>query len=66
MMTDYSVHEPMFGGTTRDDWSAPEENGFDTDDLSDITGHCVLSASGFDDPERYEDRYLPVVGPDAG
>lgn len=63
-MTDYSVHEPTFSGTTDDEWNAPEEKDFDTDDLSDIASHFVLSSSGFDDPERYEDLNLPVVGPD--
>lgn len=53
-MTEYSVHEPEFGGTTDDDWSAPEGRGFETDDLSDTASHFVLSSSGFDDPDRYE------------
>ncbi len=62
-MVNYSVHEPEYDGTTDDDWSAPEENDFDTDDLSDIAGHFVLSSSGFDSPDRYSDLKLPVVGP---
>lgn len=63
-MTEYSVHEPTFSGTTDDDWSAPEEKDFDTNDLSDIASHFVLSSSGFDDPDRYRDLTLPAVGPD--
>ncbi|GAA0224956.1 hypothetical protein ACFFQF_09915 [Haladaptatus pallidirubidus] len=62
-MTNYSVHEPPFDGTTDDDWSAPQEHDFDTDDLSEIADHFVLSASGFDSPERYNDLKLPVVSP---
>ncbi|WP_435155589.1 hypothetical protein [Haladaptatus sp. DFWS20] len=63
-MMNYSVHEPEFDDTTDDDWSAPQENDFDTDDLSEIASHFVLSASGFDSPDTYDDLKLPVVGAD--
>ncbi|KZN25354.1 hypothetical protein A4G99_02300 [Haladaptatus sp. R4] len=58
-MTDYNVHEPELGGTTDDDWSASEERGFGTDDLSDTASHFVLSSSGFDSPRPL--RSLPVI-----
>jgi hypothetical protein len=35
-MTDYDAHRPDYTGTTTEDWSAPRENDFDTDDLSAI------------------------------
>jgi hypothetical protein len=63
-MTDYSVHEPDYSGTTEDDWDAPRENDFDTADPGEIADHFVLSASGFDDPDRYSDLNAPVVDPD--
>lgn len=63
-MTDYDVHEPDYSNTTEEDWDSPEENDFDTDDLGEIADHFVLSASGFDDPERYNDLKAPVVDPD--
>ena len=39
-------------------------NDFDTDDLSEVASHFVLSSSGFDDPENFGDLDLPVVDPD--
>ena len=63
-MAEYSVHEPDYSGTTEDDWDAPRMNDFDTDDLSEIASHFVLSSSGFDDPENFGDLDLPVVDPD--
>lgn len=62
-MPDYEIHEPDYSGTTREDWSAPQENDFDTDDLSAIDDHFLLSASGFP-PEKFTDLKLPVVDPD--
>ena len=61
-MTDYDVHEPDYSGTTTAEWSAPDEEDFDTDDLSEIDDHFVLSASGFP-PEKFTDLKLPVVEP---
>lgn len=60
-MTDYSIHRPSFTGTTRNDWTFPTEQDFDTDDLSTVASRFLVSASGFEDPESYDDLYLPVV-----
>ena len=62
-MTDYEVHEPDYSGTTTEDWEAPQKNDFDTDDLSEIADHFVLSASGFP-PDAFTDLKVPVVDPD--
>ncbi len=62
-MTDYELHEPEFSGTTEEEWDAPQENDFDTDDLSEIADHFLLSTSGFP-PENFTDLKLPVVDPD--
>ncbi|WP_158058673.1 hypothetical protein [Halorussus halophilus] len=64
MATSYDVHRPEYSGTTTDDWSAPDEQDFDTDDLSKIAAHFLLSASGFEDPDKYGDLKLPVVDPE--
>lgn len=61
-MTGYDIHEPDYSGTTTDDWDAPQEEDFDTDDISEIANHFVLSASGFA-PENFTDLKLPVVEP---
>lgn len=61
-MTDYETHEPDYSGTTTEDWDAPQEEDFDTDDLSDIGSHFILSASGFS-PDEFTDLKLPVVDP---
>lgn len=61
-MPDYDVHEPSYDGTTTDDWNAPRESDFDTDDLGEIADHFVLSDDGFP-PENYGDLSLPVVEP---
>lgn len=61
-MTDYDAHDPTYSGTTTEEWSAPQENDFDTDDLSEIGGHFVLSSSGFP-PDEFTDLKLPVVEP---
>ena len=62
-MTDYDLHEPDYSGTTTEDWDAPRKEDFDTDDLSAIADHFLLSESGFP-PERFTDLNLPVVDPD--
>ncbi|WP_224333182.1 hypothetical protein [Haloprofundus halobius] len=62
-MTDYELHEPDFSGTTEAEWDAPQKEDFDTDDLSEIADHFLLSASGFP-PEKFTDLKLPVVDPD--
>ena len=62
-MTDYEMHEPEFSGTTTGDWDDPQLEDFDTDDLSEVADHFILSASGFP-PENFTDLKLPVVDPD--
>lgn len=62
-MTDYEIHEPEFSGTTEDEWDDPQLEDFDTDDLSVVDDHFVLSADGFP-PENFTDLKLPVVDPD--
>lgn len=61
-MTDYEMHEPTYSGTTTSDWESPQMEDFDTDDLSEIGEHFVLSASGFP-PENFTDLKIPVVEP---
>lgn len=63
-MTSYDVHTPEYDGTTEGDWDAPQEHDFDTDDLSTIADHFVLSSSGLGDPDDFGDLKLPVVSPD--
>lgn len=60
-MPDYDLHRPTFTGTTTNDWEFPTEQDFETDDLSRVAEHFLLSASGFDDPGRFDDLQLPVV-----
>lgn len=62
-MVDYEVHEPEFEGTTTEEWDRPQLNDFDTDDLSEVADHFVLSSSGFP-PDAFEDLKLPVVDPE--
>lgn len=62
-MTDYELHEPECSDTTTDDWEAPQQADFDTDDLGEIADHFVLPASRFP-PENFTDLRLPVVDPD--
>lgn len=62
-MSDYEVHSVSYSDTTTDDWDAPRESDFDTDDISTIADHFLLSSSGFP-PESFGDLQLPVVGPD--
>ena len=61
-MTDYEMHEPEYAGTTTEEWESPQMEAFDTDDLSEIGTHFVLSASGFP-PENFTDLKVPVVEP---
>ena len=62
-MPSYEHHEPSYDDTTTGEWSAPAMEDFDTDDLSAIADHFLLSASGFP-PENFSDLKLPVVDPD--
>lgn len=61
-MPDYEMHDPEYSGTTTDEWSAPQLEDFDTDDLGAVADHFVLSASGFP-PENFTDLEIPVVEP---
>lgn len=60
-MTDYDIHRPSFSDTTRTQWDFPTEDNFNTDDLSAVADHFLLSASGFEDPDEFDDLALPVV-----
>ncbi len=62
-MVDYEVHTISYSDTTTGDWTAPQEEDFDTDDLGDIDDHFLLSESGFP-PENFTDLQIPVVDPD--
>lgn len=62
-MTEYETHDPEYSGTTTEEWDSPQEEDFDTDDLSEIDDHFVLSSSGFP-PDNFTDLKLPVVDPD--
>ena len=57
------MHEPDVSGTTTEEWDDPRLEDFDTDDLGEVAGHFLLSASGFP-PENFTDLKLPVVEPD--
>lgn len=62
-MPGYEVHEPEFEDATDEDWDRPQLNDFDTDDLSEVDDHFVISESGFP-PENFSDLHAPVVDPD--
>lgn len=62
-MTEYETHEPDYSGTTTEEWDSPQKEDFDTDDLSEIDDHFVLSSSGFP-ADNFTDLKLPVVDPD--
>jgi hypothetical protein len=59
-MTGYATHDPSFSDTTAEEWDAPQLNDFDTDDLSEVGEHFLLSATGFP-PDDFTDLKLPVV-----
>jgi hypothetical protein len=54
------IHAPSYTSTTTGDWSAPSLSDFDTDDLSAIDDHFLVSVAGFP-PENFSDLALPVV-----
>jgi len=62
-LQDMEIHEPDFSSTDDREWNTPDMEDFDTDDLSEIDDHFILSASGFP-PEKFTDLKLPVVEPD--
>jgi hypothetical protein len=61
-LQDYSMHTPDWSGTTEGEWSSPDMEDFDTDDMSEIDDHFLISMDGFP-PEDYGDLKLPVVEP---
>jgi hypothetical protein len=61
-LQDYEMHTPEWSGTTEQDWSRPDLEDFDTDDLSEVANHFLISSSGFP-PENFTDLKLPVVEP---
>lgn len=61
-LQDYDMHTPDWSGTTESEWSSPDMEDFDTDDLSEIANHFLISATGFP-PENFTDLKLPVVEP---
>jgi len=61
-LEDYEMHTPDWSGTTESDWSTPDLEDFDTDDLGEVANHFLISSSGFP-PENFTDLKLPVVEP---
>lgn len=61
----HAVHEPSFSGTNEKtgQWSSLSMEDFDTDDLSEIDDHFVVSKVGFP-PENFGDLSLEIVDPD--
>ncbi|HET7323551.1 MAG TPA: hypothetical protein VFJ06_04400 [Halococcus sp.] len=60
-MTDYDIHRPSFSGTKKTEWEFPTEDQFNTDNPAEAADRFLLSASGFDDPDSFDDLQLPVV-----
>lgn len=61
-LQELSTHEPDWSGTTESSWSEPAMEDFETEDLSEIDDHFLVSKSGFP-PENFTDLALPVVEP---
>lgn len=61
-LQEYAMHDVEFTGTTERSWDAPDMEDFDTDDMSEIDNHFLISMSGFP-PENYGDLKLPIVEP---
>jgi len=61
-LQDYEMHTPDWSGTTENEWSTPDMEDFDTEDLEEIAPHFLISATGFP-PENFTDLKLPVVEP---
>ena len=58
-------HTPDWSGTDSErEWSKPAMEDFDTDDMSEIDDHFLVSDTGEWPPENYSDLSLPVVFPD--
>ena len=57
-------HTPDWSGLNDEkEWSKPNMEDFDTDDLSEIDDHFFVSKTGEWPPENYGDLALPVVWP---
>lgn len=61
-MPGYDLHEPDYSGTTTEEWDAPQQDDFETEDLETIADNFLLSSSGFP-PDTFGDLKLPVVEP---
>jgi len=61
-LQDYEMHTPDWSGMTEGEWNSPDMEDFDTDDLSEISSHFLISSTGFP-PENFGDLKLPVVEP---
>jgi len=61
-LQEWEFHEPSWDGTTEDEWSSPDMEDFDTDDLGEIADHFLISQTGFPS-ENFTDLALPVVEP---
>ncbi len=61
-LQDYEMHTPDWSGTTESDWSSPDMEDFDTDDLSEIADHFLIAEGGFP-VENFGELKLPVVEP---
>jgi hypothetical protein len=61
-LEDYEMHTPDWSGTTESDWSSPDLEDFETDDLGEVANHFLISLSGFP-PDNFGDLKLPVVEP---
>lgn len=57
----YNTHRPNYSTTRKNEGTFPTEPDFDTDNLSAVADHFLLSSSGFDGPEDFDDLELPVV-----
>jgi len=58
-------HTPEWDGLDEErEWEKPAMEDFDTDDMSEIDDHFIVSKTGEWPPENYGDLALPVVFPD--
>lgn len=63
MSDNYELHRPDVEGTSKDDWQSHTPADYEADDLANLAGHFLLSASGFP-PQSADDLALPVVDED--
>lgn len=62
-LQEMEIHEPEFDDTADQEWNSPDMEDFETDDMSEIDDHFIVSDTGFP-PENFTDLALPVVEPD--